>query len=93
MMISGGGTGAEFSDKDRMRAMQSMRDMFGPNAVDNAIRQALNICWMCLPAEKKNVEELSVQMRRILERALANAKEDEGTFRLGGPTDDSSTQG
>jgi hypothetical protein len=60
--------------------MSRMRAMFGPNAVDGAIRQAIQMCWMCLPKENRNIEEVERQLRRILDRAIANAKDDRAAF-------------
>lgn len=65
--------------------LSSMREMFGPMAVDNAIRQAISVCWMCLPPERKNMDELASQLRRLLDRALENAREDGSAFGMTGP--------
>jgi hypothetical protein len=62
------------------QAKQAMRDMFGPQAVDQAIGQAITTCWMMLPEDKKNVATLEAEIRRIVERALASLKEDAGAF-------------
>ena len=57
-----------------------MQEMFGPTAVDNLIRQAISMCWMCLPTEKRSIEEVERQLRRLLDRALQNAKDDGTEF-------------
>ena len=57
-----------------------MADIFGPTAVDGVIRQAISICWMSLPDDKRNLQEVDRQLRRILDRALENAKEDGAAF-------------
>ncbi len=58
----------------------AMRNMFGPQAVDTAIRQAVSTCWMMLPADKKNVATVDAEIRRIVERALKNLQEDADSF-------------
>ncbi len=60
-----------------------MRQMFGPGQVDTQIRQAIHLCWMMLPEDKKTVDELEKQFRRIIERALNDLREDAEAFGLG----------
>ena len=59
---------------------KEMRDMFGPQAVDQGIKQAISMCWMMLPKEKKNPDAVAAEIRRIVERALADLKEDAQAF-------------
>ena len=54
--------------------------MFGPGQVDQSIRQALQMCWMMLPDDKKTPEELEAAIRRIVDRAIANFRDDFETF-------------
>jgi hypothetical protein len=68
------------SDDDPEKDSKSMRDMFGPTVVDNAIRQAISMCWMAMPDSNKNVAAVEAEIRRITERALANLKEDATAF-------------
>jgi len=63
--------------KDQRKAM---RAMFGPQQVDQEIRQAISMCWMMMPDEKKNPDAVAAEIRRIVERALANLKEDAQAF-------------
>ena len=60
-----------------------MRDMFGPGQVDQAIRQAIQSCWMMLPKDQKTIDELEKQIRRIFERALKAVREDADAFGVG----------
>jgi hypothetical protein len=60
-----------------------MRDMFGPGQVDSLIRQAIQMCWMMLPGDKKTVDELEKHARRIFDRAVANLRDDSDAFGLG----------
>ena len=59
-----------------------MRQMFGPGQVDEQVRQAIHVCWMMLPDERKTVDELEKQMRRILDRAFKDLREDTEAFGL-----------
>jgi hypothetical protein len=64
--------------------VKKMRGLFGPAQVDQAIRQAISICWMMLPKERKNPDAVAAEIRRIVERALANLKEDAQAFGIAG---------
>jgi len=61
-------------------AKKAMRDLLGPQAVDQAIRQAISTCWMMLSEKKKNVATVEAELRRVVDRALANLKEDASAF-------------
>jgi hypothetical protein len=58
----------------------AMREMFGPGGVDQQVRAAISTCWMMLPPEKRNPQAVGVEVRRIVERALANLAEDAKAF-------------
>ena len=61
-------------------AMDKMRDMFGPAQIDQQVRQAIHFCWMSLPKDKRNVDELERQIRRLVDRALKDVREDFDEF-------------
>lgn len=61
-------------------AMDKMREMFGPTQIDQQIRQAIHFCWMGLPKEKRNVDELERQIRRLVDRALRDVRDDFDQF-------------
>ena len=71
----------EFDPKDP-EAMKRMRAFFSPQQVDHEIRQAIQFCWMALPTEKQNVDEVENQIRRIVDRALRDLREDSESFGL-----------
>ena len=54
--------------------------LFGPGQPDQIIRQAVQICWMALPEDRRNAQELTRQVRRLVERALEDFREDEQAF-------------
>ncbi len=57
-----------------------MGDFFGPGQVDQMIRQAIQHCWIALPKDKRNVEEVESQIRRLVDRALKDLREDRQAF-------------
>ena len=56
------------------------REFFSPSQIDHLIRQAIEFCWMALPKEKRNVDELERQIRRLVDRALRDLREDFDEF-------------
>ena len=57
-----------------------MRSLHGPQAVDSFLRQAVTTCWAMLPDEKRTPENLEHEVRRRLDRVLAEFKDDAETF-------------
>lgn len=60
--------------------MKGMRAMFGPMGADQAVRQAISTCWMMLPEDKKSIDALETEIRRLVDRALKDLKEDAQSF-------------
>lgn len=65
-------------------AIERMAEFFGPGQIDQAIRQAIHWCWMGLPKERKSVDEVERQIRRMVDRALKDFREDSAAFGRGG---------
>lgn len=59
---------------------EEFRKIFGPGAVDEMLRQAMKVCWMMLPEDRRTVEEVEREVRRILDRVLQNWREDARSF-------------
>lgn len=72
-----------YFDPNDPDAENTMRSFFSPHMVDHEIRQAIQFCWMSLPPDRKNVDEVETQIRRIVDRALRDFREDSDQF-LGG---------
>ena len=72
----------EFDPNDP-EAAKRLRAFITPQHVDQQIRQAIQFCWMALPLEQQNVDEVEKQIRRIVDRALRDLREDSDTFRSG----------
>jgi hypothetical protein len=66
--------------------VRKMRNMFGPGQVDQMIRSAIQTCWMMLPENRRTLEEVESEVRRIFERALKNMREDGSAFGMDGPS-------
>jgi hypothetical protein len=72
----------EFSG-DSEQARRAMRQMFGPHQIDQLIRQAISVCWMALPDDKRHVAAVEAEIRRLVERALDDLREDAQAFGIG----------
>ena len=70
-------------DSEDPAALKRMQAMFGPQQVDQKIRQAIQFCWMALPPNKQNSDEVARQIQRIVDRALRDLREDAESFGLG----------
>ena len=68
-----------FDSRDE-NAADKMADFFGPGQVDQTIRQAIHFCWMALPKDRRNPDELEKRVRRIVDRALKDFREDCAQF-------------
>lgn len=67
-------------DPNDEESFDKMREFLSPAEVDHSVRQALQMCWMMLPSDKRNADELESQFRRIVDRALRDMREDDQAF-------------
>jgi hypothetical protein len=61
-------------------ATEKMADLFGPGQIDHMIRQAIHFCWMALPKDRRSADEVEKQVRRIVDRALKDFRDDSEEF-------------
>jgi hypothetical protein len=61
-------------------ATDQVAELFGPGQADQMLRQAVQLCWMALPKERRNADELERQMHRLIDRALKDFREDSKAF-------------
>ena len=54
--------------------------MRGAGQVDQRFRGAIQQCWMLLPDDRKNVDAVEAEIRRLVDRALADLREDVRAF-------------
>jgi hypothetical protein len=59
-----------------------MTEFMGPGQVDRTIRQAIQFCWMSLPKAQRTPDEVERQVRRIVERAIKDFRDDSQAFGL-----------
>jgi hypothetical protein len=65
---------------DDLGAAVGMAGLFGPGQIDQMLRQAVQTCWLSLPQERRTVEEVEKQIRRLVDRALKDFREDAEAF-------------
>lgn len=68
-------------DPNDSEITERFRRMATPQ-IDQMVRQAISTCWMILPAERQNVDEVEREIHRIVDRALLNLREDATSFGL-----------
>jgi hypothetical protein len=54
--------------------------MFPPAQIDQLIRQAVQFCWMTLPRDYRSADEVEKQIRRLVDRAIRDMREDLQAF-------------
>ena len=57
-----------------------LREFFNPGQVAQCVTQAIQMCWMMLPSNKKTMDILEREFRGIVDRSLSNMREDEKRF-------------
>jgi hypothetical protein len=57
-----------------------LRKMFGPGHAAQMVGQAIQSCWMTLPAKRKTINDLEKEFRRLVDRAFRNFREDESSL-------------
>ena len=68
---------------DDPESSDQMRSFMGPGGVDQQIRQAIQLAWMMLPDDRKNVAEVERVIREMVDRALKNYRDDAEAFEQG----------
>lgn len=63
--------------------LKKFSKMMGPGQVDASIRQTLQMLWMIMPEDKKNVDKVEREFRRLADRALRDLREDSQAFGRG----------
>jgi len=48
-----------------------------PGYAETLFRNCVQTCWMSLPAERRNIDELEREMRRIVDRVFKHMREDD----------------
>jgi hypothetical protein len=67
----------DHSDADSEKSIEA----FGPNAVDRQLREAIQLCWMLMPSNRKSIDEVEKEIHRMVERAFGEMRDDLDRFR------------
>ena len=59
---------------------EQIREFLGAGRVDQMVRHAIQSCWMALPKDRRNADELKRQLNRMIDRAIRDMEEDRGEF-------------
>ncbi|MCK4850443.1 MAG: hypothetical protein KAT11_03780 [Phycisphaerae bacterium] len=62
---------------------EGMAKAMGPGVADTMIRGGIKMCWVMMPKDKKTVEYVETEARRLVERALRDLREDAQAFGVG----------
>ena len=68
-------------DPDNPEPSEAFREM-AARGIDGLIRQAISFCWNALPKERRNADEVEKEIRRIVDRAMRDFREDSASFGL-----------
>jgi len=70
----------DFDSDEDSPDFRRMHDVLGPGQIDASLRQTLQTLWMIMPADKKNVDAVEKEFRRLVDRALRDLREDSDLF-------------
>ena len=71
----------EIIDPNNPEPSDGFREFAIP-AIDVSIRQAISICWAILPKERRNADEVEKEIRKVVDRAIRDLREDSTSFGL-----------
>jgi uncharacterized protein with von Willebrand factor type A (vWA) domain len=66
--------------ENNKEGMEQMREFLSAGQVDQTVRHAIQSCWMALPKDKRNADELKRQLNRMIDRAIRDMDEDRQEF-------------
>ena len=69
------------NDPNAEEKMARMAQFMGPGQIDQEIRSAIQLCWMSLAKDRRTLKEVEKQIRRLVDRALKDFREDQAAFR------------
>ena len=55
----------------------NLSDFFGPGQLDAMVRQCIQMAWAVMPPEKKNLDDVEREFRRLVDRAFRDLREDQ----------------
>jgi hypothetical protein len=70
---------------DELPDPNRIAETLGPGAIDRQLRQTIGFCWLMLPPSRRSVDELEAEVRRLVDRAFRDIREDEKSGASGTP--------
>ena len=67
---------------DKTGSFDDLLSTMGPGAIESMLWQAIQMCWITLPSDKRSTEGLETEFRFRVDRALQNLRDNENR-RLG----------
>jgi hypothetical protein len=61
----------EGADPDKLRSL------LPPGQTETSLRNCIQMCWMSLPADRRSIDEVEKEVRRIVDRIFKNIREDD----------------
>jgi hypothetical protein len=65
-----------FIPSDDSESLERTREFMGPGEVDDMVRQAVQTAWTALAKEKRTLAEVERVVRRLVDRAFEDFRED-----------------
>ena len=56
---------------------EKLAGFFGPGAVNQQLLQVIQTCWLLMPPEKQTLDHVEQEIRRLVDRAFRDMREDE----------------
>jgi hypothetical protein len=54
-----------------------LRSLLPPGQTETSLRNCIQMCWMSLPADRRSIDEVEKEVRRIVDRIFQNIREDD----------------
>lgn len=67
---------AFFPNDSTEPSADKMLELLGPGALDAQIRHTIQLCWLLLPKERRTLDEVESEFRRVLDRIFKTMRED-----------------
>ena len=59
---------------------EQTREFLTAGHVDQMVRQAIQVCWMALPKDRRTADEVRRQLNRLMDRTFRDMEEDRKEF-------------
>jgi hypothetical protein len=56
---------------------EKLRAFLPPGQTETSLHNCIQMCWMSLPTNKRSIDEVEREVRRIVDRIFKNIREDE----------------